>query len=142
MARVLNAKGLRINTNKEEALVVNGSTIINKNGEVQAAVTIADKSITTGKLADKAVTTGKIADKAIELGKLAEAVQSAYVIKFVETGLTGSEGDTTLEGVEVGDIAVIVGDGGGASVEEVDTKDTIPAALASDDFVIVLRATS
>ena len=141
MAKIFN-RGVRINTNKEEALVVNGSVVVKKDGTLSATPDITDNSIKTSHIKDKNVTTGKLADKAVSLGKLAEAVQSAYVIKFVETGLTGSDGDTTLEGVEVGDIAVIVGDGGGASVEEVDTKDTIPAELTSDDFVIVLRATS
>lgn len=136
MAKVFN-RGVRINTNKEEALVVNGSTIINKNGEVQAAVTIADKSITTGKLADKAVTTGKIADKAIELGKLAEAVQSAYVIKFIETDLDTTE----LVGVAEGDIVLRV-TATGTTVEPVATADTLPSKPDAADYLIIFRATS
>lgn len=127
MARVLNAKGLRINTSKEDALVVNGSTIIDKDGEVQATVTIADKSIVTGKLADKAVT----------FAKLAEAVQSAYVIKFIETDLNTTE----LVGVAEGDIVLRV-TATGTTVEPVATADTLPSKPDAADYLIIFRATA
>ncbi len=126
MAKVFN-RGVRINTNKEEALVVNGSTIIDKDGEVQATVTIADKSIVTGKLADKAVT----------FAKLAEAVQSAYVIKFIETDLDTTE----LVGVAEGDIVLRV-TATGTTVEPVATADTLPSKPGAADYLIIFRATA
>lgn len=126
MAKIFN-RGVRINTNKEEALVVNGSTIIDKDGEVQATVTIADKSIVTGKLADKAVT----------FAKLAEAVQSAYVIKFIETDLDTTE----LVGVAEGDIVLRV-TATGTTVEPVATADTLPSKPDAADYLIIFRATA
>ena len=130
MAKIFN-RGVRINTNKEEALVVNGSVVVKKDG------TLTDNSIKTSHIKDKNVTTGKLADKAVSLGKLAEAVQSAYVIKFVETDLDTTE----LVGVAEGDIVLRV-TATGTTVEPVATADTLPSKPDAADYLIIFRATS
>ncbi len=157
MAKIFN-RGVRINTNKEEALVVNGSTIIDKDGKIYGDIHAAAGSIGTTELADDAVTTAKIAagavtvtelasnavetakikDANVTLSKLAAGITASHIVKFFVLGSTIS--GTELAGLAVDDLVVTITAAGAASVAAVAAVDTLPAEPASDSYLIVFRA--
>jgi len=151
-------RGVDINVSNEDALKVNGTQIIDKDGKIYGDIHAAAGSIGTTELADDAVTTDKIAAGAVtatELGasavetakikngnvtleKLAAGISPVYVVKFFVLGssITGS----TLEGLEVNDLVLTVLADGTSVVAPVTVADTLPAAPAEDSYLIVFRA--
>ena len=151
-------RGVDINVSNEDALKVNGTQIIDKDGKIYGDIHAAAGSIGTTELADDAVTTDKIAAGAVtatELGasavetakikngnvtleKLAAGISPVYVVKFFVLGssITGS----TLEGLAVDDLVVTITAAGAASVAVCAEEDTLPAEPAEDSYLIVFRA--
>ncbi len=147
MAKVFN-RGVDINVSNEDALKVNGTKIIDKDGKIYGDIHAAAGSIGTAELADGAVTTDKIAAGAVEtakiknanvtLGKLAAGITPSHIVKFFVSGITG----TALVGLEEDDLIVTIPATGDASVAVCGTENTLPDAAADTDYLIVFRATS
>ena len=141
-------RGVDINVSNEDALKVNGTKIIDKDGKIYGDIHAAAGSIGTTELADDAVTTDKIAAGAVEtakiknanvtLDKLAAGITPSHIVKFFVSGITG----TTLEGLAVGDLIVTITALGVASVAVCATGDTLPDEAAETDYLIVFRAVS
>ena len=71
-------RGVDINVSNEDALKVNGTKIIDKDGKIYGDIHAAAGSIGTTELADDAVTTDKIAAGAVTVTELgAGAVETA-----------------------------------------------------------------
>ncbi len=142
-------RGVDINVSNEDALKVNGTQIIDKDGKIYGDIHAAAGSIGTTELADDAVTTDKIAAGAVEtakiknanvtLDKLAAGITPSHIVKFFVLGSTIT--DTTLEGLAVGDLVVTI-TAAGASVATCSEVDTLPANPEDTDYLIVFRAVS
>lgn len=147
--KILN-RGLRVNTHGEDALQVNGTQIIDKDGKIYGDIhaaagsigttELADSSVTAAKLASDAVETAKIKNANVTLAKLATAIQPVYVVKFFVLGssITGS----TLEGLAVNDLVLTVLADGTSVVAPCTVADTLPADPADTTYIIVFRATA
>ena len=151
-------RGVDINVSNEDALKVNGTQIIDKDGKIYGDIHAAAGSIGTTELADDAVTTDKIAAGAVtatELGasavettkiknanvtleKLAAGITPSHIVKFFVLGSTIT--GTTLEGLAVDDLVVTITAAGAASVAVCAVEDTLPADPADDSYLIVFRA--
>jgi len=151
-------RGVDINVSNEDALKVNGTQIIDKDGKIYGDIHAAAGSIGTTELADDAVTTDKIAagavtvtglgasavetakikDANVTLGKLAAGIKPSHIVKFFVSGstITGS----TLVGLEEDDLIVTIPATGDASVAVCAAEDTLPADPAGDSYLIVFRA--
>lgn len=116
MTKIFN-RPLHIHTNNEDAVKVNDTTIIDKNGKVVADITapagsigtaeIADNAITAVKLATDAVETAKIKNANVTLAKLAAGITPSHLIKFAGTYSYGGGGTSvavTVTGVAATDI--------------------------------------
>lgn len=151
-------RGVDIHVSSEDALKVNDTTIIDKDGKIYGDIHAAAGSIGTAELADDAVTTAKIAAGAITVtelasnavettkikdanvtaDKLAAGITASHIVKFFVLGYT-IEG-TTLGGLAVGDLVVTITATGVVSVAAVATVDTLPEDPANDSYLIVFRA--
>lgn len=151
-------RGVDINVSNEDALKVNGTKIIDKDGKIYGDIHAAAGSIGTTELADDGVTTDKIAAGAVtatELGasavetakikngnvtleKLAAGITPSHIVKLFVSGSTIT--DTTLEGLAAGDLVVTITAAGAASVAVCATDDTLPDVPANDSYLIVFRA--
>ena len=151
-------RGVDINVSNEDALKVNGTQIIDKDGKIYGDIHAAAGSIGTTELADDGVTTDKIAAGAITvtelasnavetakiknanvtLGKLAAGITPSYIVKFFVLGSTIT--GTALEGLAVDDLIVTIPTSGSVSVAVCVAEDTLPADPADDSFLIVFRA--
>ena len=151
-------RGVDINVSNEDALKVNGTKIIDKDGKIYGDIHAAAGSIGTTELADGAVTTDKIAAGAVTvtelgasavetakiknenvtLGKLAAGITPSHIVKFFVSGITG----TALEGLAVGDLIVTITAASEASVAVCAAEDTLPGDAAETDYIIVFRAVS
>lgn len=141
-------RGVDINVSNEDALKVNGTQIIDKDGKIYGDIhaaagsigttELADDAVTADKLADNAVVTAKILDANVTLEKLAVALQPSHVIKFIVLGstITGS----ALEGLEIGDLVMTNPGNGPSTFASVTVEDTLPADPAETDYLIVFRA--
>ena len=149
-------RGVDINVSNEDALKVNGTKIIDKDGKIYGDIHAAAGSIGTTELADDGVTNDKIAAGAVtatELGasavettkiknanvtleKLAAGITPSHIVKFFVSGITG----TALEGLAMGDLVVTITAAGAASVAVCGTENTLPGAPAVTDYLIVFRA--
>lgn len=155
-------RGVDINVSNEDALKVNGTQIIDKDGKIYGDIHAAAGSIGTNELADDAVITDKIAAGAVTvtelgasavetekiknenvtLGKLAAGIKPSHIVKFFVlcSTITG----TTLEGLAVNDLVVTI-TATGVSVAACETENTIPDdalpnEAAETDYLIVFRA--
>lgn len=157
--KILN-RGLRVNTNSENALEVNGTKIIDKDGLIYGDIhasagsigttELADDGVTTAKIAAGAVTvtelasnaveTAKIKDANVTLAKLAVVLQPSHVIKFIVLGstITGS----TLQGLVVGDIVMTNPGNGPSTFATCIAINTLPADPSDTDMLIVFRPTA
>ena len=153
-------RGVDINVSNEDALKVNGTKIIDKDGKIYGDIHAAAGSIGTTELANDAVTTDKIeavsvtvtelgagavetekiADLNVTLDKLAAGITPSHIVKFFVDGLsiTGS----TLVGLEEGDLIVTITATGAASVATCSADDTLPDNPEDTDYLIVFRAVS
>lgn len=161
-------RGVDINVSNEDALKVNGTKIIDKDGKIYGDIHAAAGSIGTAELADDGVTTAKIAagavtvtelasnavetakikDAAVEtakikdgnvtLAKLATLIQPTYVIKFIVLG--SSITGSTLEGLAIDDIVMTNPGNGPSTFADVTVVDTLPADPSDTDVLIVFRA--
>lgn len=151
-------RGVDINVSNEDALKVNGTQIIDKDGKIYGDIHAAAGSIGTTELADDAVTTDKIAAGAVtvtELGasavetakiknanvtleKLAAEIKPSHIVKFFVLGSTIT--GTTLEGLAVDDLVLTVLTDGTSVVAPVTVADTLPADPADTTYIIVFRA--
>jgi len=151
-------RGVDINVSNEDALKVNGTQIIDKDGKIYGDIHAAAGSIGTTELADDGVTTDKIAASAVtvtELGasavettkiknanvtldKLAAGITPSHIVKFFVDGSTIT--DTTLEGLALGDLIVTITALGAASVAVCAAEDTLPANPEDTDYLIVFIA--
>lgn len=151
-------RGVDINVSNEDALKVNGTKIIDKDGKIYGDIHAAAGSIGTTELADNAVTTDKIAagavtvtelganavetakikDGDVTLGKLAAGITPSHIVKFFVSGseITG----TALGGLAVDDLIVTIPTSGSVSVAVCTAEDTLPAGPAETDYLIVFRA--
>lgn len=151
-------RGVDINVSNEDALKVNGTKIIDKDGKIYGDIHAAAGSIGTTELADDAVTadkiaagavtvtelganaveTAKIKDANVTLGKLAAGITPSHIVKFFVLGSTIT--GTALAGLAVGDLIVTITAAGAASVAACAAVDTLPADPAETDYLIVFRA--
>ena len=151
-------RGVDINVSNEDALKVNGTKIIDKDGKIYGDIHAAAGSIGTTELADDAVTADKLAAGAVtatELGasavetakiknanvtldKLAAGITPSHIVKFFVLGSTITE--TTLEGLAVGDLVITITATGAASVAVCAAEDTLPADPEDGSYLIVFRA--
>ncbi len=151
-------RGVDINVSNEDALKVNGTQIIDKDGKIYGDIHAAAGSIGTTELADDGVTTDKIAAGAVtatELGasavetakiknanvtldKLAAGITPSHIVKFFVLGSTIT--GTTLEGLAVDDLVLTVLTDGPSVVAPVTVEDTLPADPADTTYIIVFRA--
>jgi hypothetical protein len=153
-------RGVDINVSNEDALKVNGTQIIDKDGKIYGDIHAAAGSIGTTELADDGVTTDKLAAGAVtatELGasavetakiknanvtldKLAAGIKPSHIVKFFVLGSTIT--GTTLEGLAVNDLIVTIDSTGAAypAVALCGTENTLPGAPAVTDYLIVFRA--
>jgi len=151
-------RGVDINVSNEDALKVNGTQIIDKDGKIYGDIHAAAGSIGTTELADDAVTTDKIAAGAVTvtelgasavetakiknenvtLGKLAAGIKPSHIVKFFVSGSTIT--GTTLEGLAVDDLVLTVLSDGTSVVAPVTVADTLPADPADTTYIIVFRA--
>lgn len=151
-------RGVDINVSNEDALKVNGTKIIDKDGKIYGDIHAAAGSIGTAELADDAVTTDKIEAGAVtvtELGagavetakiknenvtleKLEAGITPSHIVKFFVSGLTGTE----LVGLAIGDLIVTIDSTGAAypAVAVCGTENTLPDTPADTDYLIVFRA--
>ena len=151
-------RGVDINVSNEDALKVNGTKIIDKDGKIYGDIHAAAGSIGTTELANDAVTkdkiaagavtvtelgagaveTAKIKDANVTLGKLAAGITPSHIVKFFVLGstITGQQ----LVGLAVGDLVVTITSTGAASVAVCATDDTLPGVPANDSYLIVFRA--
>lgn len=99
-----------------------------------AAGTLSNKALDASCTYDAAPV---IADGTLALAKLAAGITPSHIVKFLRTGITG----TALAGLLVNDI-VVKWKQADASVDvaPVTVADTLPAAAAALDYVIVFRA--
>lgn len=121
-------RGVDINVSNEDALKVNGTQIIDKDGKIYGDIHAAAGSIGTAELADGGVTTDK----------LATGIKPSHIVKFFVDGSTIT--GTALEGLAVGDLVVTITAAGEASVAVCAVEDTLPAGTADTDYLIVFRA--
>ncbi|NLD20733.1 MAG: hypothetical protein GX663_10950 [Clostridiales bacterium] len=143
-------RGVDINVSNEDALKVNGTKIIDKDGKIYGDIHAAAGSIGTAELADGGVTTDKIAAGAVEttkikdsnvnLAKLATGIKPSHIVKFFVDGSTIT--GTTLVGLEEGDLIVTITATGAASVATCSADDTLPDNPEDTDYLIVFRAVS
>lgn len=151
-------RGVDINVSNEDALKVNGTKIIDKDGKIYGDIhatagsigttELADDGVTTAKIAAGAVTvtelgasaveTAKIKDENVTLGKLAAGITPSHIVKFFVLG-SAIEG-TTLEGLAVDDLVLTVLTDGTSVVAPVTVADTLPADPADTTYIIVFRA--
>lgn len=151
-------RGVDIHVSSEDALKVNNTTVIDKDGKIYGDIHAAAGSIGTTELADDAVTTDKIAAGAVTvtelganavetakiknanvtLGKLAAGITPSHIVKFFVLGSTIT--GTTLEGLAVDDLVVTITAAGAASVATCSAVNTLPADPADDSYLIVFRA--
>lgn len=151
-------RGVDINVSNEDALKVNGTQIIDKDGKIYGDIHAAAGSIGTTELADDAVTADKLATGAVtatELGasavettkiknanvtleKLAAGITPSHIVKFFVLGSTIT--DSTLEGLAVDDLVLTVLADGTSVVAPVTVADTLPADPADTTYIIVFRA--
>lgn len=151
-------RGVDINVSNEDALKVNGTKIIDKDGKIYGDIHAAAGSIGTAELADDGVTTDKIAAGAVTatelgasavetakiknenvtLGKLATGITPSHIVKFFVLGSTIT--GTTLEGLAVDDLVLTVLTDGTSVVAPVTVVDTLPADPADTTYIIVFRA--
>lgn len=167
--KILN-RGLRVNTHSENALEVNGTKIIDKDGKIYGdihaaagsigttelandgvttdkiaagAVTVtelASNAVETAKIKDSAVETAKIKDANVTLAKLAAVLQPSHVIKFIVLGSTIT--GSTLEGLAIDDIVMTNPGNGPSTFADVTVVNTLPADPADGDMLIVFRPTA
>ncbi len=152
-------RGVDINVSNEDALKVNGTKIIDKDGKIYGDIHAAAGSIGTTELADDAVTADKIAAGAVtvtELGanavetekiknanvtldKLEAGITPSHIVKFFVPGsdITGKE----LVGLAADDLIVTI-TSTGVSVAVCETNDTLPDGTEDADYLIVFRAVS
>ena len=153
-------RGVDINVSNEDALKVNGTKIIDKDGKIYGDIHAAAGSIGTTELANDAVTkdkiaagavtvtelgagaveTAKIKDANVTLGKLAAGITPSHIVKFFVLGSTIT--GTTLAGLAVGDLVVTITAAGAASVAVCAAEDTLPADPEDTTYIIVFRAVS
>jgi hypothetical protein len=167
--KILN-RGLRVNTHSENALEVNGTKIIDKDGKIYGDIhasagsigttELADDGVTTAKIAAGAVTVTELASNAVEtvkikndavttakilnanvtLAKLATVLQPSHVIKFIVLGSTIT--GSTLGGLLVGDIIMTNPGNGPSTFATCIAIDTLPADPSDTDMLIVFRPTA
>ena len=150
-------RGVDINVSNEDALKVNGTKIIDKDGKIYGDIHAAAGSIGTTELADDAVTADKLATGAVtatELGasavettkiknanvtleKLAAGITPSHIVKFFVPGSTAA--GTALVGLEEDDLIVTIPATGDASVAVCLADDTLPGAQEDGSYLIVFR---
>ena len=153
-------RGVDINVSNEDALKVNGTQIIDKDGKIYGDIHAAAGSIGTTELANDAVTadklatgavdatalgsnavvTAKILDANVNLAKLAAGIKPSHIVKFFVPGSTSA--GKTLEGLEEDDLIVTITALGVASVSVCEADDTLPDDQTDDSYLIVFRAVS
>ena len=157
-------RGVDINVSNEDALKVNGTQIIDKDGKIYGDIHAAAGSIGTAELANDAVNTDKIAagavtvtglgagavetekiaDLNVTLDKLAAGIKPSHIVKFFV--LCSTIIGTTLDGLEEDDLIVTI-TATGVSVavcaaENTIPDGTLPGTPAETDYLIVFRAVS
>ena len=167
--KILN-RGLRINTNGENALEVNGVQIIDKDGKIYGDIhaaagsigetELANSAVTAGKIASDAVTTAKILnanvtaaklaadsvetakikDGNVILAKLAAGITASHIVKYFVLGSTITT--TAFPGLAVGDLIVSILANGTVTVATCAVVDTLPADPADTTYLVVFRATA
>lgn len=157
--KILN-RGLRINSNSENALEVNGVQIIDKDGKIYGDIhasagsigttELADDGVTTAKIASGAVTatelasnaveTAKIKDANVTLAKLAAGITASHIVKYFVLGSTITT--TAFPGLVVGDLIVSILTDGTVTVGTCAVADTLPSDPADTTYLIVFRATA
>lgn len=135
--KILN-RGLRINTNNENALEINGVPTIDKDGIIYGDIHASTGSIGTTELASDAVTTAKILNANVTLAKLAATIAPSHIVKFFVLGSTIVT--TTLTGLLVGDLVVSIPATGAVTVALCAAPDTLPADPLDTTYVVVFRA--
>lgn len=149
-------RGVDINVSNEDALKVNGTQIIDKDGKIYGDIHAAAGSIGTAELANDAVTKDKIAAGAVTvtglgagavetakiknanvtLEKLAAGITPSHIVKlFVPVSIATG---TTLEGLVMGDLIVTI-TADGVSVVVCAADNTLPDAPTGDGYLIVFR---
>ena len=152
-------RGVDINVSNEDALKVNGTQIIDKDGKIYGDIHAAAGSIGTAELADDAVTADKIAAGAVTvtglgagavetakikngnvtLEKLEAVITPSHIVKFFVDGSTIT--NKALVGLEEDDLIVTIAPTG-SSVAVCEAGDTLPDDPAVDSYLIVFRAVS
>lgn len=113
MFKIFN-RGISIFTNGFSALKVNGTEVIDKDGNIVANITapagsigtaeLAALAVTAAKLAADAVETAKIKDANVTLAKLAAGITPSHVVKFAGT-FTTAGGDAAEQASVAGVLA-------------------------------------
>lgn len=137
--KILN-RGLRVNTHSENALEVNGTKIIDKDGKIYGDINASAGSIGATELATDAVETAKIKNANVTLAKLAAGITPSHVVKFFVLGSTIT--GVTLTGLLVGDLIVSVLANGTVTIATCAAPNTLPADPADTTYLIVFRATA